>query len=121
MISVVLLCGAALFVRSLRNLTTLNAGFQQDGVLTMRVDATLPKSPPKEGKAAEEEFARIGRMWEALVEPVRDLPQVRAVSASTLTPMSGRDRGILMNRVGEATDRRAGPWHPYQPGERGVL
>ncbi len=103
MISVVLLCGAALFVRSLRNLTTLNAGFQQDGVLTMRVDATLPKSPPKEGKAAEEEFARIGRMWEALVEPVRDLPQVRSVSASTLTPMSGRDRGILMKRVGEAT------------------
>jgi predicted permease len=100
MLSVVLLCGAALFVRTLRNLSLLDAGFRRDGVLTMRVDATLPKSAPKKGKAAEEDHARIGRMWEELLDPLRTLSGVRAVSASTLSPMSGRDRGILMDVVG---------------------
>ena len=37
-LSVVLLMGALLFVRSLRNLTTLNAGFQQSGMLDVSVD-----------------------------------------------------------------------------------
>jgi predicted permease len=100
-LSVVLLCGATLFLRSLRNLTHLDAGFQREGVLTVKVDATLPKSAPKNGKAAEEEHARIGRMWEDLLESVRVLPQVRGVSASTLTPMSGHRRGIGMNVSGE--------------------
>lgn len=101
MLSVVLLCGAALFLRSLRNLTHLDAGFRREGVLTMRVDATLPKSAPKRDKEAEEEHARIGRMWEALLEPVRVLPQVAAASVSTLSPMNGIDRGILMDVSGE--------------------
>jgi len=65
MLSMVLLCGAALFVRTLQNLTKLDAGFQREDVLTMRVSATFPKTPgPKEGKAAEEEHARLGRVWE---------------------------------------------------------
>src|SRR5580700_4166222 len=37
-LSVVLLMGALLFVRSLRNLTTLNVGFQQTGILVTSVD-----------------------------------------------------------------------------------
>src|SRR5207244_12167784 len=37
-LSLVLLVGALLFVRSLRNLVTLNAGFQQDGIVVTQVD-----------------------------------------------------------------------------------
>ena len=37
-LSLVLLAGALLFVRSLNNLLTLNAGFQQDGILTAHLD-----------------------------------------------------------------------------------
>ena len=75
MLSMVLLCGAALFVRTLQNLTKLDAGFQREDVLTMRVSATFPKTPgPKEGKAAEEEHARFGRVWEDLIEPVGAFP-----------------------------------------------
>jgi len=101
MLSVVLVSGAGLFVRSLRNLTQLDAGFQREGVLTMQVDATLLKSDRKTGKAAEEEYARIGRMWEDLLEPLRVLPQVRAVSASSLSPLSGHRRGLGMKVGGD--------------------
>ena len=104
MLSMVLLCGAALFVRTLQNLTKLDAGFQREDVLTMRVSATFPKTPgPKEGKAAEEEHARFGRVWEDLIEPVGAFPWVSAASVSTLSPLSGRDRGVLMAVSGEPT------------------
>jgi MacB-like periplasmic core domain len=98
-LTVVLVCGAALFLRSLRNLTQLDAGFQREGVLTMHVAATLPKTAAKD-KAAEEEHARIGRMWNALLEPLHALPQVRTASVSTLSPMSGRRRGVLLDVSG---------------------
>ncbi len=39
-LSLVLVTGAFLFVRSLTNLLTLNAGFQQDGILTAHLDMT---------------------------------------------------------------------------------
>jgi hypothetical protein len=37
--------GALLFVRSLRNLTTLNVGFQQTGILVSNVDFTRLQLP----------------------------------------------------------------------------
>jgi predicted permease len=100
-LSVVLLCGAALFLRSLRNLTTLDAGFQREGVITVEAESILPGTSPKPGKETEEELARIGRMWEEVLAPVSELAAARAVSASTLSPLSGKDRGILMKVSGE--------------------
>jgi predicted permease len=109
MLSMVLLCGAALFVRPLQNLTKLDAGFQREDVLTMRVSATFPRSPkPKEGKAAEEEHARFGRVWEDLIEPVGAFPWVRAASISTLSPLSGRNRGVGMQVIGEPKVAKGG-------------
>jgi predicted permease len=109
MLSMVLLCGAALFVRTLQNLTKLDAGFQREDVLTMRVSATFPRSPkPKEGQAAEEEHARFGRVWEDLIEPVGAFPWVRAASISTLSPLSGRDRGVGMQVSGEPKVAKGG-------------
>ena len=122
MLSMVLLCGAALFVRTLQNLTKLDAGFQREDVLTMRVNATFPKTPgPKEGKAAEEEHARFGRVWEELIEPVGAFPWVHAASVSTLSPLSGRNRGVLMAVSGELDGAGSGPGDSRQYGERGLL
>ena len=101
MLSAVLLCGAALFLRSLHNLTHLDAGFQHESILTMRVDATLPRLTHKPSAAAEEEYGRVGRMWEELLVSVRALPQVKAVSASSMAPLSGRYRGLGMTISGE--------------------
>src|SRR5262249_12163263 len=39
MLSLTLLCGAALFIRTLQNLTHLDPGFQREGIVTMRVSA----------------------------------------------------------------------------------
>jgi predicted permease len=101
MLSTVLLCGAALFLRSLHNLTHLDAGFERESVLTMQVDAAFPQSGHKLSAAAEEEYGRVGRMWEDLLEPVRELPKVKAVSASSMAPLNGHYRGLGMKISGE--------------------
>ena len=41
-LSVLLLCGAALFLRTLHNLNGVGSGFDHDGILTMQVEATVP-------------------------------------------------------------------------------
>lgn len=107
-LSLVLLCGAALFIRSLRNLTELNPGFEREGVLTLRVDASLPRIyPALQGNPAVEEHARLGRMWETMIAPLTGVPQVNAAAVSTLSPMSGRDRGVLLatNEANPPRDR----------------
>jgi predicted permease len=101
MLSTSLLCAAALFLRSLHNLSTLDPGFQRESVLTLQVEANLPRATRKPSAAAQEEYGRIGRMWEDLLEPVRTLPQVQAVSASSLVPLAGHRRGLRIKISGE--------------------
>jgi predicted permease len=101
MLSAALLCTAALFLRSLQNLTAQDAGFQRESVLTMQVDATLPRSARKPSAEAAAEYGRIGRMWEDLLEPVRAFPQVSAVCASSMVPFNGHNRGLVMRISGE--------------------
>lgn len=94
MLSVILLCGAALFLRSLQNLTHVDAGFRRDSVLTMRVSTPVPKSSANES-------ARIARMWENLLEPLHALPQVKAVSVSSVIPLAGQRRGLTIEVTGQ--------------------
>ena len=61
-LSLVLLTGAFLFVRTFRNLTTLNAGFQQDHVLIADFDFSPLKLPPESQMAFKRELiARVER------------------------------------------------------------
>ena len=46
-LSLVLVVGALLFVRSLRNLMILDAGFRQDGVLVVNLDVRGANIPPQ--------------------------------------------------------------------------
>jgi putative ABC transport system permease protein len=78
-LSVVLLMGALLFVRSLRNLTTLNVGFQQTGILVTSVDFERLKIP-------EERFTEYKR---DLVKQVQDLPGVESAAHAMLVPFGG--------------------------------
>jgi putative ABC transport system permease protein len=111
MLSVVLLCGAALFLRTLENLSRLDAGFDRESVQSLRVDATLPRRPLPPGPETEAELSRIGRMWEDFLDPVRTAPLVRSASVSSLSPMSRRDRGIAIDVPGQ----------PSRPGvDRGI-
>jgi putative ABC transport system permease protein len=78
-LSVVLLMGALLFVRSLRNLTTLNVGFQQTGILVTSVDFERLQIP-------EERFTEYKR---DLVKQVQAIPGVESAAHAMLVPFGG--------------------------------
>jgi predicted permease len=78
-LSVTLLAGALLFARSLRNLTTRNPGFQQNGVLLAHLDTTRLRLSPAQGESFERD----------LLQRVRALPAVADAAVSARSPMSG--------------------------------
>lgn len=89
-LSMVLLAGAGLFVRTLRQLESLDLGFAREGTLTMEV-------APERDLFGKPEWLRL---QPELLERVRAIPGVRSVSWSTMSPLSGRDRQIIMDVPG---------------------
>jgi putative ABC transport system permease protein len=102
-LSMVLVVGALLFARSLRNLMTLDPGFEQNGILTMRVDLRRAAVTP----ATQPVFYRD------VMDRVRAVPGVTAAAETYIVPLSGavwnqlvvidgeKKRGIVnFNRVG---------------------
>jgi predicted permease len=89
-LSMVLLAGAGLFIRSLRQLESVDLGFARQGILTMDVapEPTLFGSP----------------QWLALqtqiLDRIRHLPGVQSAGWSTMTPLNGRDRGEVLDIPG---------------------
>lgn len=105
-LSLVLLFGAGIFLHSLYNLKTLDAGFSREGVLIGFVEATLPPEQRVAGRVPEfthAEREQIGMMWNGLLDYARALPGATSASVSTLSPLSGRDRGVLIGIVGSPT------------------
>jgi putative ABC transport system permease protein len=78
-LSLVLLVGSLLFVRSLRNLFTLDAGFQQNGILITSVDFTHLNLPPER---------RTGFKRDLLAR-VRAIPGVASAADAFLVPIGG--------------------------------
>lgn len=78
-LSLVLLAGALLFARSLRNLMTRDPGFQENGILIADVDFTRLKVP----EAQQEPFTRN------LLERIRAIPGVADAATSIRSPVSG--------------------------------
>jgi predicted permease len=78
-LSLVLVVGALLFVRSFRNLLTLDAGFQQSGVLIVRTDLRAAGAPPERYAATERE----------LLERLRAIPGVDGAASAQVVPLSG--------------------------------
>jgi putative ABC transport system permease protein len=78
-LSVVLLLGAGLLMRTFVNIQKVDRGFESDGVLTMRL--TLPRDRYP-GDAA-------GAFFDRLSERLAALPGVRAVSAASQFPPMG--------------------------------
>lgn len=76
-LSLVLVVGALLFARSLRNLTSQDAGFRRDGILTAAFDMR------KAGLAPEAQPAANAR----LVERIRAIPGVEAAAQAFTTPV----------------------------------
>ncbi len=102
-LSIVLIIGALLFTRSLRNLVTLDAGFRQDGIVAVNVDVRRASVDP----------AALLQTYAQVMERVRAVPGVTHTAEAFIVPMSGsgwnqnviiegqqKEGNVNMNRVG---------------------
>jgi predicted permease len=89
-LSMVLLAGAGLFIRSLRQIESIDVGFVREGILTMEV------GPERHLHGSSEWLA----MQAEILEGVRQIPGVRSAGWATMHPISGRDRGALVEVPG---------------------
>lgn len=78
-VSLLLLIGAGLFIRSLQNLRTLDPGFQREHVLLVSVD---PKQSGYKGQ-------RLRDFYDSLVHRVQGIRGVRSASLAHVTPLAG--------------------------------
>jgi predicted permease len=89
-LSLLLLVGAGLFLQTLRNLKNIDAGFQRDGVVTMRVNPSV----------AIYQRVRLANLWNEILARIEQLPGMRSASFSTLSPLDGNDRGVRVEVSG---------------------
>jgi hypothetical protein len=111
--SLVLLMAALLFVRSFRNIITLNAGFQQDHILVADFEFSPLKLPPASQMAFKHE----------LLSRVKATPGVNSAAEVLMVPMShsgwddnidvpdgAQRQDVTLNRVSPGTSR---PWRHH--------
>jgi putative ABC transport system permease protein len=93
-LSLVLLAGAGLLIRSFLKLQNISPGFRSDGVLTARV--SLPGSTYRDPQATSRFFA------EALSR-ISALPGVESAAGVTFLPMAGPGMGTSFYRLDQPT------------------
>jgi putative ABC transport system permease protein len=91
-LSLVLLVGALLFIRSLQNLLTVDTGFRQDGVLVANLDASRIDVPEQRALA----------MQRQLMEGLRAIPGVEAVATASIIPLRGESWTLGIEATGAA-------------------
>lgn len=94
-LSLVLIAGALLFGRSLRNLVTLDSGFRSDAVLIANLDMRRANLPPEARRA----------IFDQIMERIRAVPGVRAAAETFMVPVSGSgwNNQILIGGVAQQT------------------
>ena len=92
-LSVVLLIGAGLLIRSLVRLHNTDPGFEAQNVLTMRLDL-----PPKKYDTPE----KIANFWEQFETRVAALPGVESVGMVSELPLSGQPNDMPYTVEGRA-------------------
>jgi putative ABC transport system permease protein len=79
-LSLVLLVGAGLLLKSFFRLHSVDAGFSTEGILTMRIGLPQVRYP---------EPSDVGRFYRDVLERVRRLPGVEVAGATSALPLSG--------------------------------
>ncbi len=87
-ISLVLVAGAGLFLRTLRNLELIDPGFRHEGVLISGLNTS--------GSGISQKDPRLPGFQQELIDSVGRIPGVRNVAMSSSTPLSG---GFASDRV----------------------
>lgn len=103
-LSMVLIVGALLFARSLRNLVTLDPGFRQDGIVAVNVDI---RQSPVAADARPAAYAQVA-------ERVRGVAGVTHAAEVFIVPMSGSgwNQNVLVDgqmKDGMSNFNRVGP------------
>jgi predicted permease len=78
-LAVVLVAGAGLMVRTVRNLLEINPGFRTDGVLTMRVSTPATFYP---------DSVKVSAFWDDVQRRIAAIPGVRRVAAVRILPLA---------------------------------
>src|SRR4051812_39677412 len=78
-LAVVLVAGAGLMIRTVRNLLTIDPGFRADGVLTMRVSTPATWYP---------DSVHVAQFWNDIQRRVAAIPGVQRVAAVRLLPLA---------------------------------
>ena len=95
-LAVVLLIGAGLMIRSIRNLAAIDPGFDAHSLLTLRV--SIPQSSP--GAAAPSTASSVTSN-RVLLERVRTVPGVTAASLASDVPLDGGSSAVFYAADGQ--------------------
>jgi putative ABC transport system permease protein len=99
-LSLVLLVGALLFVGSLRNLSTLDPGFRENGLLITGVDISRINFSP----------GRRAALYQELLTRLRAIPGVEATASASIVQISGSGWNDSIEILGQHTQERMVPW-----------
>lgn len=99
-LSLVLLVGAFLFVGSLRNLLTLNAGFSQNHLLVVEIDASRVRMAA----------AARSVLYRNLLADVQNTSGVEQAASARIVPVSGSGWNDVVEMSGQPTKQRMIPW-----------
>ena len=95
-LSLMLLVGAGLFVRTLQNLLNIDPGFRREGVLLVDVD----------GRHEGYRDARLAAFYKDLLDRVQRVPGVASASISSHTPLNGSTWSEAVARKGQPVPER---------------
>jgi predicted permease len=106
-LSLILLIGAGLFVRSLRNLATSDLGFPRENLILMRIDP--PPTEPARGQSP---------YWAGLTEQIASLPGVKSASlaGNAVFGGGGWNKDVWVQRTQEAPTKAKAPFNLVGPG-----
>ena len=100
-LAVVLLVGASLMIRSVRNLSALEPGFDPSSVLTLRV--SIPRAAVAAAAGAPAMPPPLVIEMRSLVERIRAVSGVTAVALGTDLPLDGNASAVFYSAEGDAT------------------
>jgi predicted permease len=109
-LAVVLVAGAGLMIRTVRNLLTIDPGFRPDGVLTMRVSTPSMWYP---------DSIRVVAFWDDVQRRVAAIPGVKRVGAARLLPLASEmgDWGLVVEGYTPPPNQGTpGDWQVVTPG-----
>ncbi|HEY1730129.1 MAG TPA: ABC transporter permease [Terriglobales bacterium] len=104
--SLALLTGALLFVRTFRNLSTMNAGFQQDHILVADFDFSPLHLPSSRRTAYKKQ----------LLAQIRAVPGVSAAGETAIVPLSGSGWNDMTDSPANKVERKLSFFDWASPG-----